>query len=136
MGKFNQEEENRIIAAQKALSEREKLSVTQAAREFQVDHFKLRRRLKGTKPLTNNGGRNKALNAEQEKGLLAFLDRQIGLDIPLSKDMVVAAAQRILQAAGSKHELGRAWYTRWIKNYPEYYVPTRMGPAPKTTRYI
>ncbi|KAL3424151.1 beta-lactamase [Phlyctema vagabunda] len=130
MPRFNQEIEDRIVAALKAVQERDSYGINEAARDFQVNGQALRRRLKGSKSVKNNGGHNKALNSEQMIALTSFIDRQISLGIPTSKDMVVTAAQRILHVAGSNHELGRHWYTRWIKDHPQYHIPARMGPKP------
>lgn len=75
MAPLDQEEEDRITATLQALSKRDGLSIMEAATEFKVEHHTLRRRLKGTKSVKNNGGKNKVLNADQMKALLAFLDR-------------------------------------------------------------
>ncbi|RDW74927.1 hypothetical protein BP6252_06069 [Coleophoma cylindrospora] len=128
MGKFDQDTEDRMLAALQAMRERDNYGFNQAAREFNVKSMTLRRRHKGFGSVRNNGGRNKALNAEQLKALASFIDRQISLGIPATKEMVVSAAQRILQVNGSNHELGRAWYARWLKANPQYKIQPRMGP--------
>jgi hypothetical protein len=103
MAHIDQEVEDRIIQAKKALEERKKLSVAQAAVEFNVDYDRLRQRLK------SNGGKNKTLNQEQTIELYSFLDRQINIGNQTTKDMIESAAQRILKVSGSDHEMGKAW---------------------------
>jgi len=127
MAPFDQEVEDRMVAAMEAIATREGLSIRSAATEFNVKYSTLQRRLQGTQSVKNNGGHNKSLNAEQMKALCAFLDRQISLGNPTTKEMIEGAAKRILLLAGSQHELGKRWYTKWIKEHPKYHVPTRMG---------
>ena len=72
--------------------------------------------MKGRKPNSSRGGKNKRLDDAEEATLVLYCQRLIMLrDNPGRRD-IEAAANSILRAAG-KRKVSKPWLTRWLNNH-------------------
>ncbi|PVH69795.1 hypothetical protein DL98DRAFT_438275, partial [Cadophora sp. DSE1049] len=113
MGTPTADEEERMRKAIEEVRNKRFSSIYAAAKKWCVNYDIMRGRMKGRKPNSSRGGRNKRLDDAEEATLVLYCQRLIKLgDNPGRKD-IEAAANSILRAAG-KRKVSKPWLTRWL----------------------
>jgi hypothetical protein len=126
--KFDPAQEKRISDALNELNSNPSIKIAGLARKYRVPPSTLRHRRNGRPPASTKGGHNKALNHNQNDALKGYIEFLIYIGQPPTKQAIRIAANKILIASGSTHQVGRDWVTRWLLRHKDFYKTIR----PKT----
>jgi len=121
------DEENRINNAITALSKRKKTNLSEHAREWKVDYYKVRRRLQGVPPALSKGGHYTTLDPTQEEAVGRTLERLDDLGFSATPSMLQDIANDVLKEGHndpsiSPRTVSDDWPRRFLKRYPHYFV--------------
>ena len=94
------------------------VSKHQAAKTYGIPRSTLQHRVHGGVTRKQANSDQQALSKEQEDHLVTWATVQAKLGLPPTYLQIRQAAQRILQAAGSKKTLGKNWITEFIRRNP------------------
>jgi hypothetical protein len=126
--KFDPAQEKRISDALNELNSNPSIKIAGLARKYRVPPSTLRHRRNGRPPASTKGGHNKALNHNQNEALKGYIEFLIYISQPPTQRAIRIAANKILIASGSSHQVGRDWVTRWLLRHKDFYKTIR----PKT----
>src|SRR5450755_3193756 len=125
MPKFDQAEENRLQEAIRYMERNPGLKTSNVAKQFKVSNLKLWRRMRGTRPISANGGHNQALTCAEDEALKQYLDFLISIGHQAGKKHIFLGANSVLRAAGKARRVDAQWAKRWFQRNREWYKTIR-----------
>jgi hypothetical protein len=108
-------EEALLADALDAYNKQEFSSLRKAADHYRVSYSKLRGRKNGRTPLSDRPTPNHALNSNQEKALISWIELLNSCYIPPTAKDIEKAANRLLKIAGSERVVGPIYSYRLIR---------------------
>ena len=116
--------EARIAEAIDSIPDRENVSIAELAREFDVPHQRLRRRLKGTPSKMHRAPANRKLDESQELGICLFIDGLCKHGLCVNTTGIRNAADFVLSRFHTGNDappvVGPSWAKRFLERHPEY----------------
>lgn len=115
MPTISPEEEKRIQLVIHDKREGKFTSWKDATNHHKVNYDVTRTRARGRLPNSSKGGKNKALNTEEEAALKLYISRLIKAGKNPQPKHIVTAANSILRATNRKckNKVSKQWITRW-----------------------
>lgn len=110
--------ENRITIALAAYHAAKKPNTSAIAREFDISYQTLRGRIKGRRSKNGHTSTNNALEPEQEKALILWIETLDQAFSPPSADKIRDAALRIIQRHDASRTLGKNWAYAFLARMP------------------
>ena len=128
---MHQELEDRITKALAAYNSAQKPKIATIAREFNLTPGILRGRIHGRKSRNERSGPNKALEPEQEKVLILWIDTLDQAFSPPSADQIHSAAQQIVRRHNPSRTLGKNWAYNFMARLPPRFDIIKQKPMEK-----
>lgn len=122
--------EDRLSSAIEAYHLSKKPVISVLAREFEP-YYTLRGRIHGRTSRSSRTGPNKALEPDQEKALMLWIDTLNTANAPPASNMIYKCAIDILRRHDPDRQLGKNWAYRFIKQLPENYTYVKQKPREK-----
>lgn len=123
--------EDRITNALAACHAKKKPNVKAIAEEFGISYGMLRGRLKGRKSRNDRTSPNKALETEQEKALILWIDTLDQAYSPPSTAQIQCAALQIVRRHDPARTLGKNWAYNFIARLPPRFKHLTQKPREK-----
>jgi hypothetical protein len=120
MPKKAYDEEGLLAKALDAYDSQEFSSLRKAADHYRVSYSKLRGRKNGRTSLSDRPTTNNALNSNQEKALINWIEMLNSYYTPPAAKDITIAANRLLKIAGSERVVSAIYSYRLIRRLPLY----------------
>jgi hypothetical protein len=120
MPKKPRDEEDLLAKTLHAYTTREFSSLRKAADHYRVSYSKLRGRKNGQTSLSDRPTTNNALNLNQEKALISWIELLNSCYTPPNARDIEIAANRLLKMAGSERVVGLMYSYRFIQRLPPH----------------
>jgi transposase-like protein len=123
--------EESIINAISAYNSTLKPKLAAIARQYGVDRNTLRRRINGSKSRNQRDGPNKALEPDQEKAVILWIDTLDAAYSPPSASQIRSCAQQIVRRYDPSRTLGKNWGYDFIGRLPPRFKHLNQKPMEK-----
>jgi hypothetical protein len=120
MPKKAYDEESLLAKALDAYDSQEFSSLRKAADHYRVSYSKLRGRKNGRTSLSDRPTTNNALNSNQEKALINWIEMLNSYYTPPAAKDITIAANRLLKIAGSERVVSAMYSYRLIRRLPPH----------------